>query len=94
VSTEEVLSEVFRATFGNHVNRNPGSIGSNQGTGFSQFVYTCENFLLNIQTLHNGFQDPIYIGDLFEVIIKVSGFDQASSSFVVKCCRATFDGTH
>ena len=75
VRAAEVRFEIVAATFHQHRHGNAAGVGGDVRAWTAVLLHLFEELLLDVQTLHNHFQDPIALGNLVEVVVEVAGLD-------------------
>ncbi len=76
VCSEEMLAEFGGESFGDAGERNPAGVGGEDGAGLARLDYLVEQTALDFKVLSDGFEDPIAIFDLAQVIVEVTGGDE------------------
>ena len=90
--------KIFRAAFRHQMHRNARGIGGDEGSWFSVFFYFFKKLLLDVQALHDHFDDPVVVLDFGKVVVKIARSDSGSEGLLVnrrwvcfervlKCCR-------
>ena len=79
--------KIKTSPLGHQVNGNPRGVGGDQGSRFSVFFNAGKYLLFDIQSLHNHFDNPIYLSDLRQMIFDVSRSNSMDKPWVVQWRR-------
>jgi len=72
MGAKEMLFEIFASAFGHQVDRDAGSVGTDEGSGFAKLFYFFKQLLFDVQSFNYHFNDPIAGSNIFQVVGKVS----------------------
>src|SRR4051794_1617234 len=72
VNSKEVGSEIFRAAFGEKMNRNAARVRGDDGAGATMVFDAFIELAFEVKILDHGFNDDVAVFQLREVIVKVS----------------------
>lgn len=75
-----VAAEIFAETFGDGMHGKSAGVGGDDGAGLAHGFYLAEQSALEFEVFDDGFDDPVALGEETEMILEVSGGDQAGES--------------
>jgi hypothetical protein len=84
VGDEEVLAEVVRAALGHADDREPRGVGGHHGARLAVLFDLGEEALLDGHVLLDDLDDPVAVGDLVHVVVKVAHLDEPDQVLVVE----------
>ena len=87
-----MLFKIIGSSFRHQVNGNARSIGTDECSRATVFLHFSENLLLDIQSLHYYFNDPVGTGNIFHIVSKIAGTDFLHHIFVKNGGWVRFDG--
>ena len=73
---EKVRAEIGREAFGDFGERDAAGVGGEDGAGFSHSVNFAPQRPLGIQVFDDRLNDPVATGELIEIVLEITGFDQ------------------
>ncbi len=85
-----VLLKIFGSAFGDQMNRQTGSVRSDDGTGLADRFYAREEAALDFQIFGDGFNDPIHLATPGDVVFKITGGDETRVVRSEECGGARF----
>ena len=92
VRAAEVGLEIFGPSFTELGQGNARRVARDEGPGRSELLDAFEKLLLDVQSLDDDFDDPIAVGDLGQVIVKIARRDALCKSLRIQGRRVGFDG--
>src|SRR2546425_12322585 len=83
-----MATKILAAPLGEHMRRQAGRVGTDDSAWSQHLFYLCIEIMLDIQPLYHSFDDPVDIGQFFQVILDVAYAHQAGTSFAIECSRS------
>ena len=93
VRAEKVLAKFAGEPFGDGGQRNAAGVGGEDALRRAQARDLARKVALDLQIFCDGFDDPVAVRDVFQVVFEVAGSDECSGSGVKKAagfCLAAF----
>src|SRR5690606_19890363 len=72
VSPEEVCFKIFGSILRHQMDWDARCVGSHQGSRVPKVIHFCEYAPIDVQSFYDYFDDPIRIGDLVQIIFKIT----------------------
>ncbi len=70
-------AEVVGESFGDFAHGQSAGVGGDDGAGLAHGFDLLQQSPLDVEVFHHGFDDPVDVGQLFEVVIEVADGDEA-----------------
>ena len=91
VRAEKMLAEFGRIAFGDLRQRNAAGVGGDDGAGRAMRDHPVVERALDGEVFGDGFDDPVAVCDLREVVVEVAGGDEAGGFGNEERGRAAFE---
>ena len=92
VRAAEVGLEIFGPSFAQLRQRNARRVARDERSGRSELLDAFEKLLLDVQPLDDHFDDPVALGDLGQVVVKIARGDALGETLRIQRRRVGFDG--
>ena len=88
----EVGLEIFGPSFTELRQGNARSVARDEGPGRSELLDAFKKLLLDVQSFYDHFDDPVAIGDLDQVVVKIARRYALYKTLRIQGRRVGFDG--